>query len=455
MSNGMIRAITRAMEELKRLTRKETQAWRDTEESMTRLVRRDIDEKVNLDQRGRREVEEAGEGLGAQGQGTGVDRAPGARAQGTDAVELSVSGRQLHALAQSDNAARDLEHILREKGTKWDKVYEKSGRVREQLRHAILADNREAVRKIITKNKMTGKETDELLSSLDADISLNRIIKEPPYDGDFLNSLPNSIRHTGTPTRSGTYVIPELRTRVEVDFEKNTVEFSVNPYHNRPGWDDWEQHVALPLQEQRFPWVSSSDIYGTQREAFRSQLDTFGALSERGSTVYTHMTGEPNLPGILTSESWGTTRLRGQDGLNGLNVERASLGNPEDYAAAIRAAANGDPIKAPIKNVSGRGSFVSSHYVTPGSSNPIILFDESVTDLRHTIPNPGGIGIVDRTRFDDPSLIGIWVPPTFRENLLHWISEWPEAEVTRLFRGRSPESILISSAEHLPELPRG
>ncbi|WP_040838686.1 hypothetical protein [Nocardia brevicatena] len=452
----MTRILTWAKEELKRLTRKETEAWGDTEESMTRLVREDVDEKVHLDQGGGREIEEAGEGLGTQGQGTGADRAPGARAQGTDAVELSVSGRQLHALAQSDNATREqLRKMLTEKRIKSNKAYEKSSRVREQMRNAILADDREAVRKIITKNKMSGEETDELLSSLDVDIPLNRVIKEPRYDGDFLNSLPNSIRHTETPTRSGTYVIPGLRTRVEVDVEKNTVEFSVNPYHHRPGWDAWEQRVTLPLQEQRFPWVAPSDIYGTQREAFRSQLATFGALAERSSTVYTHMTGELNLPGILTSESWGTTRLRGPDGLDGLNVEQASLGAPGDYAVAIRAAANGEPIKAPIKNVRGEDSFVSSYYVTPGSAHPIILFDESVTDLRHTIPNPGGIGIVDRTRFDDPSLIGIWVPPTFRENLLHWISGWPEAEVTRLFRGRSPESILISSAEHLLELPRG
>lgn len=65
MSNGIGRLLALVRDELKRLTRKETEGWRDTEGSATRLVRRDVDEKVHADQRGRHGVDEAGEGLRA------------------------------------------------------------------------------------------------------------------------------------------------------------------------------------------------------------------------------------------------------------------------------------------------------------------------------------------------------------------------------------------------------
>ncbi|MEU7629037.1 hypothetical protein AB0C34_03485 [Nocardia sp. NPDC049220] len=436
----------------------------DTSGKVVGTVRHDLEADERSSEGVRHSMVKNAEGGGEHVLRTNRDEAPpepGTAADRTHAAarghldQIGVTGAQLRALALTDNATRRLGDALREKGTKSDKAFKKSITVRDNMRNAILFGDWDAVGKIISKNNMSGEETDDLLNSLGAEVPLRRIIKKPTYDGDFLHSLPSSLRRTGSPPRSATYVIPELKTRVDIDMERNTVQFTVNPYSERPGWGRWEQSVTLPMQEQAFTWVSSSDIYGTRKEAFLSQLDVFGALAERGSTVYTHVTGELNLPGILTSESWGNTPFRGPSGLRGLNVERASLGNPEDYAAAIRTAASGDSIKGPIKNVRGAESFVSSHYVTPGESSPIVLFDESVTNLRHTIPNPGGIGIVGGTSFDDPSLIGIWVPPTFRENLLHWISQWPEDEITQVFRGKPHESILISSAEHLSERPRG
>ncbi|MGW4094440.1 hypothetical protein [Nocardia sp. NPDC004750] len=65
LSNGVTRALARVLNDLKRLTSKGMEAWRDTEENVTGLVRRDVDEKVHLDQHGGHEVDEAGQGLRA------------------------------------------------------------------------------------------------------------------------------------------------------------------------------------------------------------------------------------------------------------------------------------------------------------------------------------------------------------------------------------------------------
>jgi hypothetical protein len=58
----MVRALTWIRDELERLTTKQTEAWRDTGKGAARSVVRDVDEKLHVDQGGRREIEKAGLG---------------------------------------------------------------------------------------------------------------------------------------------------------------------------------------------------------------------------------------------------------------------------------------------------------------------------------------------------------------------------------------------------------
>ncbi|WP_157129528.1 alpha/beta hydrolase [Nocardia amamiensis] len=61
----MIRILARITQDLRGLTSKAMQDWQDIGTAVAGSVVRDVDEKVHLDQRGRHEIEKAGEGLTA------------------------------------------------------------------------------------------------------------------------------------------------------------------------------------------------------------------------------------------------------------------------------------------------------------------------------------------------------------------------------------------------------
>lgn len=101
----------------------------------------------------------------------------------------------------------------------------------------------------------------------------------------------------------------------------------------------------------------------------------------------------------------------------------------------------------PTVSVEGFPSVSSAGYIYPGALNPVFLFRESMPEHRGTVPGAGGLGILGETQFDDPGLIGVWVTPTYRKNLLHWIEGWPQEKKQAIFKNRSPEDLLLSTAE--------
>lgn len=89
MSNPVIRILARIKGELKRLTRTETEVWPG--KGVSRSIERDVDEKLDLDRRGRRKIEETDETPGGQ-RTTGashVDDIPPPRL-----IDRSVPGEQ-------------------------------------------------------------------------------------------------------------------------------------------------------------------------------------------------------------------------------------------------------------------------------------------------------------------------------------------------------------------------
>ncbi|WP_280445134.1 hypothetical protein [Nocardia brasiliensis] len=65
MSNGITRALVGIVRDLTRLTGRGAERAADIERGTARFIRRDVDEKVHADHRGKREIERAGEGLQA------------------------------------------------------------------------------------------------------------------------------------------------------------------------------------------------------------------------------------------------------------------------------------------------------------------------------------------------------------------------------------------------------
>lgn len=218
--------------------------------------------------------------------------------------------------------------------------------------------------------------------------------------------------------------------------------------------------AQLPLHEQRPDrWIHTDDVYGTAEEATRSQLEVFGALAAQTDYVYTHSTTYSNvILDIVNSKlGFGASRLKRRE-RRGLYVDQGRLADPEAYIQAI---AQLDAGLSPVYPLMGGGqgkaggipkvpSFTTADYVSPGSVVPIILFDKRVETHREMTAQNWYPMIVGKTKLNDPSVLGIWVTPTYRENLLRWIGTWSDSRKKQIFGEREPETLFISTAAQLP-----
>jgi hypothetical protein len=373
-------------------------------------------------------------------------------------TELSVNGSQLLGLAFTDEVSLAYRRHLfdRDRGSKikpllrrlpGQSLAAKVDKKTEALRQAILDDNKEAAIKLGEELTVPDDHSvQKLIGALEQDVSLSDVLKKHA-DHEFLQSLTLPVRRD-KPRDNTAIVLPDLGVHAFVEPDKNNLLLSVDIH------DDSRLTgvpVSLALDQQSLAWVAEEAVQGTKEEALSSQLDVFGALSAQTDAVYTHMTYNIYLPGILSSESFGTSQLRGHraiaHGLKGLFVEKGQLGTPKSYDDAKSKVMLGDKPTLPVKIYEGE-SVISSGYVEPGNSHQaIILLDQEVAKHREST----GTGFVGSFRHDDQDIIGYLVTPTVRKNLLTWINTWPEEKKTRIFGNRTPESLLIASAKDLPE----
>jgi hypothetical protein len=367
---------------------------------------------------------------------------------------LNVTGGQLRALALTQTLGLRYETALYDQGLDGDSVYQRNTDAKAHLSAAILAADQTATQQIISELNLAHDEAAEnLIEALgDQHLTLDQVLGPLQSNTDdmyFLKSL-DVPRHTELPTDKGRYIVPDLGASVEIRPDQDTVTLRVKSAELGLGLP---QQVELPLGGQHLEWVDSDEVYGTPQEALHAKLEVFGALARQHERVFTHITGEVNLPQIISSESWGNiTTLRGAEAssrqLSGLMTENAALWSPEVYDKALEQMAAGQEPELPDRPKSGP-SVLDALYVRPDDTSPVLLFRPDAGDHREVIKNPGGYAFIGGLEFAEPSLIGVLVTPTFRRNLLHWIDTWPPEEKERIFKGRAPETILISSAEVL------
>jgi hypothetical protein len=366
---------------------------------------------------------------------------------------LGLTGGQLRALAIVNSLAGEVGYAVYESTQDSDLSSRRRVELAEQLTTAIRANDQAEVARVISGlDDPDMKSAKALVAALESNESPAGALRAHQADDDFTAWLSQSSlpRQSGIPTAEGSYLLPAIGARAFVSPEAGALTVEVKLYDDSPQKD----LLRIPLGDHELEWIDWHEIYGSSREAMASQLEVFGAIAAHTDTVYTHVRATTFVPALLQSEAWGSTRLRGADAaarnLIGLDAEKGTLGDPDKYeTAAERLRAGQRPGRSPIKNNDGKGSIVSSIYVETGSPDAVILFDQSITEHREVLKPPAH-GIVGQTRFDDPDLIGIWVAPRFRENLLAWINTWPDEEKARIFKGRGPESILISKAEDIP-----
>lgn len=276
---------------------------------------------------------------------------------------------------------------------------------------------------------------------------------------EFIQSLPGeSLKHL--PKKSARIFLTQLGSIGSVDLELkklNLYSIAIGPM--------WGM-VSLPLDQQSSLIIKQEEVFGTDGKGTAlAKLQVFAELAKRYPKVFTHRTGGHKLPTIFQTGYFGVDHLYGNQRVKELFVEELTFKEAPQYNEAVKQLESVNEIAIPWNKINpNRDKTVMStltlfgynyplhelEYVGLEDISPVAIFSDQLP-REHKVQGWLIDGVVD---IKDKCLVGIWVTPQYKQHLLHWISTWTDEKRQEVFGDRSPEDILISSAQDLPPLEK-
>lgn len=298
----------------------------------------------------------------------------------------------------------------------------------------------------------------EILDALSKNISVKEACKDYlKFDKEFrefIQSLPGHPLYE-LPKESARVFLTQLGIEAYVNPKSNTLRLSPE--------DFLKGTVALPADRQHPLYIGEKEVFGEKSsEMTISRLEIFAELAKRYPKVFTHIARMDKLPTILQAGLLGKDygRVKGNTQEKGLFVEELTFKDAPKYTEVIQQLKAGNDIAIPwdeinpnqevkLASTARLGYNYPLHeltYIHPNEINPVAIFSDKLPE-EHKLQGWLMDGKVD---IQDKCLIVIWVTPTYRQHLLHWISTWTPEKRQEVFGERKPEEVLISSVKDLP-----